>query len=896
VYALIGIRNKGLHIFLSAAYLTSLAVTVLIIYVMNPPVSNGIQGAYVVAIVLTGLILGGAALLITDMTEGLGCLFGGFCVAMWLLVLKPGGLLTTVPQVTVFIVCFTIAGWATSFTSYTRPYGLIGLMSFGGATVVVLGIDIFSRAGLKEFWAYIWNLNQNLFPLGATSYPLTKGMKVEIAAIIIIFLVGIISQSKIWNFVKKRRERRALERLPDRRNLGREEEKVGRRIETATARQREYWETIYGSKDNTPTTGSGLDSLATTKADPTSTITSLDRSRQDPVEMDELSTAPAKSGVGDASGSIRPKSSAVAAVGVNNDGYPQPRRGVSFMATRTSRMSQTSRQSVVENGQSVSKRDSKMAGSRISAIPDFVPLPFTAHVTDGDDGSSVATAGDDDHGNRLSKRFSQGSELLRSLSQRSHLKPNRQSKVLSNSTEKLMESHAIEDDRSSVAATVDDMTDNEDAQSIVEGTPNKSPTGSNFEDKSSKKLGQQDSSKPPPHTKAVPPSSTAGSPASTEAVAQHPNQGPTEGTSAVQSEVKGDSEGASEIGPPVAEPQPLPLTKEALPPAMPKVASSYRTNEWAKHISNADVPEVEDLKLIHDTSAAKTQLDEAPTRVLIKDIQMRDEESQAMLGPKGPSAPPSFPPPPQPAHANSYQSIQLARLEPSATPTFVISRPNSRQSHKKQSDPQLHPLRTFRNSSTPSFAQTIVESPIEDQPFPSANTLLDKRESMIRNKSSGTTLALTPDASTQAPSLIRSSKSYNFDGDEDKILPLSRPSITRLSSSPAIKQNTAFDSHQPRRQSSTPVDGPSRDMQLAQWRASVKQDLETNVKPKKSLERSTNAMLQQRLIAERQKEMEQTRKGMRDSMFDERMRKGDMLDAHKEAMRKMQKEANRHIS
>jgi hypothetical protein len=34
-------------------------------------------------------------------------------------------------------------------------------------------------------------------------------------------------------------------------------------------------------------------------------------------------------------------------------------------------------------------------------------------------------------------------------------------------------------------------------------------------------------------------------------------------------------------------------------------------------------------------------------------------------------------------------------------------------------------------------------------------------------------------------------------------------------------------------------------------------------------------------------------RNQRDSAFDERMRRGDMLDAHREAMRKMQAKANR---
>jgi hypothetical protein len=77
-----------------------------------------------------------------------------------------------------------------------------------------------------------------LFPLGATSYPLTRGIRVEIAATVIIFLAGILSQSKLWKLIKERREQRTAERLQDERNLEKEEENVGKRIENATAADR----------------------------------------------------------------------------------------------------------------------------------------------------------------------------------------------------------------------------------------------------------------------------------------------------------------------------------------------------------------------------------------------------------------------------------------------------------------------------------------------------------------------------------------------------------------------------------------------------------------------------------------------------------------------------------
>lgn len=159
-YTLIGIKTKWLHIFLSTAYLTSLAVTVLIVYVMHSPVSNAIQGAYFVAAFVTGVIFGGGSILFADVTEGLGCLLGGYSLAMWFLVLKPDGLIKSKAGKAIFIACFTLGAFGFYMSHWTRAYGLIGATSFAGATVIVLGIDCFSRAGLKEFWLYIWGKSQ----------------------------------------------------------------------------------------------------------------------------------------------------------------------------------------------------------------------------------------------------------------------------------------------------------------------------------------------------------------------------------------------------------------------------------------------------------------------------------------------------------------------------------------------------------------------------------------------------------------------------------------------------------------------------------------------------------------------------------------------------------------
>ena len=157
LYTLIGIKTKWLHVFLSAAYIFALAVTILIEFVMHTPVSNAAQGGYVVAACLTGLVAGGISFLFQDITEGISCFLGGFCLSMWVLVLRAGGTITNTTGKIIFISCLTVGAPALYFSRYTRAYGLIGSTSFAGATAIILGIDCFSRAGLKEFWLYIWS-------------------------------------------------------------------------------------------------------------------------------------------------------------------------------------------------------------------------------------------------------------------------------------------------------------------------------------------------------------------------------------------------------------------------------------------------------------------------------------------------------------------------------------------------------------------------------------------------------------------------------------------------------------------------------------------------------------------------------------------------------------------
>ncbi|KAM0483182.1 hypothetical protein ACHAPX_002631 [Trichoderma viride] len=486
LYTIIGLRNQWINCFFSTAYLTSLGITVLVVYLMNVPVSLAVQGAYVVGVVLSGCVLGAASLIFKELTEGLGCALGGFSFSMWLLCLAPGGLLHDTVGRAIFISCLSVAGFALSFSSYTRDWAMIILMSFGGATVIVLGIDCFSRAGLKEFWAYIWNLNGDLFPLGANTYPITRGIRVEIAVIVIICLVGIVCQIRLWTIVRDRRNTKALKIAEDQRCLQQEEENVGRYIGQQTARERVAWEKVYAGRFIPDSNGMSTTSHYSYGTDSGSNNKRQQRVRSESVYTESKTDGIEMTGMSDSSvvqagtdglmfmelakeGKIRVR---VAADDILET--PNNREG-EITEEQIDAMSESGAEAVYRdrNGSptAAAKERRRYSPQRnVTPAPEVVPLPFKTPTEDDlksiGDRSSVATFADDEAfalatpiRNSLVKRVSQSSAtLLRSLSQqrKKNASPERQ---LENgeSTEDLVEpaESASDDNRSSLAATVD---------------------------------------------------------------------------------------------------------------------------------------------------------------------------------------------------------------------------------------------------------------------------------------------------------------------------------------------------------------------------------------------------------------------------------------------------------
>lgn len=376
--------------------------------------------------------------------------------------------------------------------------------------------------------------------------------------------------------------------------------------------------------------------------------------------------------------------------------------------------------------------------------------------------------------------------------------------------------------------------------------------------------------------------------------------------------------------------------KGHLPDSISKVAMAYRTNEWAKHIADADQPEYE--------PAEEVEVDEEGVQVEVG----RPVEAPRPLDP---AAMAEIAPPPElkissnPSFRQSRAAPELTRKSSTPTPIYSSSRNGSQQSLQRQSSSTSVGQRKLdmRQSSTPITPQTLMESPIDENevfvtPLASTSNLLDERNTRLSRRTTTTSFnalanpnlnitAPTPEPGaprSDAPSVDQS----NF-ASSDPIVPGGEENLTlaerkalmqqgtitpatttvnssgrargRQSSTPVPPQpalgrvssthNPAliYDSHQPRR--SNTVDTLKQNAMLSQWRSSLQQD--TMAKPNAlAEEQARQAMLSQRERAGARRQKEVRQRETRESMRDVAMRSGTLVDRHQEALRKMQAKAN----
>lgn len=836
------------------------ALQVLIEYVMNPPVTDAVQGAFFVAAFIPALLAGGIAYIFKDITEGLGCMLGGFCLSMWFLVLKPGGLITSSAGKAIFIGVLSAVGWGLSFSRYTRTYGLIGCTSFAGATATVIGIDCFSRAGLKEFWLYLWgkqgcapktshptnrqaDLNDNTFPLFTNTYPHTRGIRVEIACIIIITLLGIASQMKLWKIVKARREQRDAARRQKEEEQRRMDEETGRKIMEETDREKAQWEAVYGNKNygernaDVDHLDSGVGSENAGKASVSVREIPQGTSSEESIEMCEL-----EAGTRQGSQAQLVSQHATPAEGpdeiqpIDSQGRPLPPSPGYFSMSHQDPVMK--RQDSMQNSAGMEQVAYSDYSPRLSLQapggPQAVRLPFV--VPTGNDSESelpeqesVASMPE----NLMTRENSAQRLPVKPDSKRtSHARNSH-----ATSEEHLIEPPSLDDDRaSSIAATLDDM--NEEVISLPAlsrvGTPFSwmERPGNNqghaesaatetdgvddeTRDDSSTTIdpgdGNREASRPTARRSLT--SSTNPKSVSTKSAAGKDRR--KSGVSTDRDEVGSASDRQARSKKSTTQSEITHSVVGSLSDHLPdnklsKVMLTYRTNEWAKHVSMADQPELEsipepsspgvmvDLGFKQAAETSRKPIEPpTPEAEAEPEVDPRDEAPTPVQTPPIPVQTPSIPvqTPSNPVQTNQYrQSLHRRSLSQSKSiqPNETSAPPsrNSSSATLPMANANTPPINLQRNSSSssvatvsrPGSAVTVngtrglrissspVNAPIAEQPSEEmkaerrnssrlvqtplpTNTLMSERDSRMRSRPTKMSFITAPGQSpvTMAP-------------------------------------------------------------------------------------------------------------------------------------------------
>ncbi|KAL2671048.1 hypothetical protein IWX47DRAFT_798374 [Phyllosticta citricarpa] len=841
-------NTPRVYVGFSAAFSAALAVTVLIEYLMNPPVTDAVQGAYFVIVVVTGLVVAGIAKLFTDITEGIGCLLGGFCIAMWFLVLKPGGLIPQKAARGVFIGCLTAACYCLSFNKHTKLHGLIVCISFAGATITVLGIDCFSRAGLKEFWLFLWGLNENAFPLSTNTYPITRGIRVELAGIVIFSLIGIVSQMKLWKIVRERKAQKDAHRRAQENERDRVDTEMGQKNLNELNRDKAQWELLYDDKPGDSAAlqylDSGIGSAAPSmrKANAVS-LQEIGRSDSDgSIEMHQVATYERES---DAQLLPSPASHGCDEIQqIDSNGRPLT-TAVPQLPSHPKQKDSTEEPQLSKVHQDV---PSKPSSPMVPEAPVVIPLPFaipsaSSSRSDAEVLSSVASVPDEVEKDSIPVA---DADSLRDLA------------IFSD--ESLVIPHVDDDKASSIAATLDEL--NEEVVSL----PPLSRAGTQFsallrdETETEAHVGElaRQGTEPDERLEV---SETIADPITRPTA---PND--AEKCESIEDRLQSgpstfpDDEHASENEAPsqqstnrsgIAHSAGGGSLKDHLPDnKLSKVAQAYRTNEWAKYLSLADQPELEPIP---EPSSPGVKVDvgaltETPTSA--GGLTPQPESREAKL-----------------ARQSKDDRRHSRRTAPIPTTLPVETLLGQRKDMVRN---KIHPT---------SFNSTAAASPQLSKKDPDEMSLRERKLLLEQERQSG--LAQRKHTLQMQQQMLLQQQQQ-------------RPTQSRTGMhAPRGHKPHNFDSHQPVRNR-----GPDREKEMETW-GHWRQSLQQATQPVQVVaadEGRRGAMISERNQAKMWQLKRQMDDKERETRFGERMRTVDWQNAHRDHMRRIQAAANKHVN
>lgn len=759
---------------------------------------------------------------------------------------------------------------------------------------------------------------------------------------------------KVWKVIKERRDKRLAVQLEEEGRRDQADEDLGRQLEEGNGRDRAAWEAVYGDRDQSKQEADSAletDTCASTRKGSLSAV-GIREVRNSGLENIEMSN------LGALSGSSRKRShdgthcqehpQVTVRVGAEDELQEIPTGDMTRTNDAGNRNSQAPVGVSLVEPTASSSEISPSADPAVSAVntgnllpmktsyskgPKIIPLPFRvpdAETESGDDASSIATFAASDHiPVRNSYRMPSG-ESFRSPPV--HLQRNSRNI----SEEALLVPHIDDEGASSVAATVDGVsTDDEYKDNDLSGNAKSQKSTRSSAENLSQPLGAsqevawkdfnglgefealESDGRAPAKALQDPKSLESLGHGSSIEEAGEGKRAPSLDLLEAGNDPKYQQSVASELSETRGKQAKL---HQNLPANTSKVVMAYRTNEWAKHLEAAESPELDDLTTENGSPGLDVAAGAEPAApVHIKDLQQTPltAEPAAILSdqPKTQHTRRSFsatskdslvnnqtPHGHKLRHRPSGPNVERSASQLSLyNNQFRKESPNSSQLKLSLSQTSLTSNRGYRNSSTPLTNTPLVESPIAEDVevsfparfTPSPMNLMSKRDSMVRNKPSSTSLnryTPSPFPSLASPSNENLPQQDLVALEEDNI-PLSRrKSLLQLQQQQQQLSRPSFASPQPQSSSSNP-----RASTLSAWRSSLRADLPAQQAAQEKLESRRTEMINAKRRTSNSQQWAQLEADRRESDIDRGMRRGELLDLHREAMRKMQGVANRKL-
>ncbi|KAK6908218.1 hypothetical protein I203_102219 [Kwoniella mangroviensis CBS 8507] len=217
----------------------------------NPP-STTLRGLYLLACIIASFFGGAAGIFLYPFAKYWVSAIGGFTFGWFLLATRQGGLITSVLGRWGLLGGLSVGGLVASLPKQTNEWMMLISTAWIGATAFTLGVDCYTRAGLKEF--YVYNLGfHDLFPkLYGFKYPLTQTMMIELGILAAMVVIGAAIQFRVLNILTKRY--RKMREEEEAKIEAEEIERAAERFKNVGAELNE-WEEKHGN--TSPTSGPG---------------------------------------------------------------------------------------------------------------------------------------------------------------------------------------------------------------------------------------------------------------------------------------------------------------------------------------------------------------------------------------------------------------------------------------------------------------------------------------------------------------------------------------------------------------------------------------------------------------------------------------------------------------